>query len=104
MGIGNEAAAHDGYDERERRIMGRYVIWQPEAGQDEAHGIKISARDARTAVEEWADRDDFASNEYHIVGGQPATVTVRDVDAGTAVEWIVSGESVRRYTAQLRHG
>ena len=82
--------------------MGRYVVWQPGAGQTEADGEKVSARDARTAVEEWAYHNDYASNEFHIVGGQPATVMVRDLDAGKAFEWIVSGESVRRYTAQLR--
>jgi hypothetical protein len=82
--------------------MGRYVVWKPEAGQTEADGVKVSARDARTAAEEWADADDYKSNEFHIVGGQPATVMVRDIDSGKAFEWIVSGETVRHYTAKLR--
>ena len=83
--------------------MGRYIVWQPAAGQSEADGTKITARDARTAAEEWADHDDYKSNEFHIVGGQPATVMVRDLDSNVRpLEWIVSGESVRHYKAQLR--
>lgn len=82
--------------------MGRYVVWQPEAGQAEADGVKVSAGNTKAAAEEWADHDDYRSNEFHIVGGQPATVMVRDLDSGKAHEWIVSGESVRHYTARLR--
>ena len=82
--------------------MGRYVVWQPEGGQTEADGTKVSARSTQVAAEEWASNDDWNSNEFAIVGGQPATVMVRDLDSGKAFEWIVSGESVRRYMAQLR--
>lgn len=82
--------------------MGRYIVWQPEAGQTEADGAKVSAHSPQAAAEEWADHDDFASTEFRIVGGQSATVMVRDIDSGQAHEWIVSGESLRQYTARLR--
>ena len=82
--------------------MGRYVVWQPASGQTEDDGTKVSASNTKTAVEEWAAHDDWNSNEFHIVGGQPATVMVRDLDSGKAFEWIVSGESVRHYSAQPR--
>ena len=82
--------------------MGHYVIWQPGAGQTEADGTKCSARSANEAAEEWAWNDDINSNEFHIVGGQPAIVTVRFLDTGEAFEFVVSGESRREYTARLR--
>ena len=82
--------------------MGRFVVWQPMNGQTEADGVSVTAFDARTAVEEWAEHDDSKSNEFHIVGGQPATVLVRDLDGGEPGEWIVSGEALRRYTAKRR--
>lgn len=82
--------------------MGRYRVWQPDAGQSESDGVSVTARDAKTAVEEWADHDDYKSLEFHIVGGQPANVMVKDIDRGKINEWIVSGESVRVYTAKLR--
>jgi len=44
--------------------MGRFVVWQPNAGQKEPDGAKVSARDARAAVEEWAAHDDRSSNEF----------------------------------------
>jgi hypothetical protein len=82
--------------------MGRYIVWHPEIGQTEADGARVSARDQKTAAEEWAEHEDYASNEFHIVGGQPATVMVRDLDSGKTHEWIVQGETRREYTARLR--
>lgn len=79
--------------------MGRYIVWQPGAGQTEDDGMRVTARDAKQAVEEWADADDYRSNEFHIVGGQPASVIVHDLDSGTRGTWTVSGESRRVYTA-----
>ena len=64
--------------------------------------MKCSARSANEAAEEWACHDDFKSNEFHIVGGRPAIVTVRFIDTGEAFEFVVSGESRREYTARLR--
>jgi hypothetical protein len=84
------------------RIMTmRYIIWNPSAGKTENDGVKITARSAQIAVEKWADYNDFNSNEYHIINGHPATVMVRDLDSSKALEWIVSGESIRKYTARL---
>ncbi len=79
----------------------KYVVWQPDAGQTEADGDGVSATDPKKAAEAWADHDD-SSNEFRIVGGQPATVKVKDLSSGATREWIVHGESRREYTARLR--
>lgn len=82
--------------------MGRFVVWQPENGQDEEDGKKISASSAEEAVKEWAEWDDAHSADYHIVGSQPATVKLRDLDAGTVTEWFAFGESMPIYLAMLK--
>ena len=78
----------------------RFVIWRPENGQDEDDGEVVCAYDAEEAVERWAQLDDVNSADYHIVGGQPATVMARDPSTGAATEWIVSGEPVPHYSAR----
>lgn len=79
-----------------------YVVWEPTNGQTIVDGRRFTADGPQRAAEQWADWSDYASNEYHIVNGQPATVMVRDVNGGPTREMIVSGESVRRYAAKLR--
>lgn len=79
--------------------MPSYLVWQPEAGQTDTNGMRVRAHEAGAAAEMWADADDYASAEYHIVQGHPAAVMVRDVKTGETTEWVVVGESVRRYTA-----
>ena len=82
--------------------MDSYLVWQPEAGQTEEDAREVLALAAQFAAEAWAKTDDHVGNEYTIVGGQPATVMVRDLRGGEATEWIVSGELVRRYTANAK--
>lgn len=82
--------------------MGRFVIWNPENGQAEEDGTKISALSSEAAVREWAEWDDARSADYLIVGGQPATVKLRDLNSNTVTDWIVSGESVPHYRARLK--
>jgi hypothetical protein len=76
------------------------VVWEPAAGQTIVDGRRFIADGPQQAAEQWADWSDYASNEYHIVGGQPATVMVRDVNGGPAREMIVHGEQLRRYSAK----
>ena len=79
-----------------------YVVWEPANGQTIVDGRRFMADGMQHAAEQWADWSDYYSNEYHIVGGQPATVMVQDVNGGPVREMLVQGESVRRYTAKLR--
>lgn len=79
-----------------------FVVWEPSAGQSVADGRRFEAEGPQHAAEQWADWDDWSGNEFHIVGGQPATVKVQDVNGGPVREMIVQGESIRRYTAKLR--
>lgn len=79
-----------------------YVVWEPAVGQTIVDGRRFAADGPQHAAELWADWSDYASNEYNIVGGQPATVMVRDVNGGPVREMLVQGESIRRYTAKLR--
>ncbi len=78
-----------------------FVVWEPAAGQTIVDGRRFTAADPQHAAEQWADWSDYASNEYHIVGGQPATVMVRDVNGGPVHEMIVQGEQLRCYSAKL---
>ena len=79
-----------------------YVVWEPSNGQTFLDGRRFAADSPQHAAEQWADWNDYASNEYHIVGGQPSTVMVSDANGKPLRELIVSGESIRRYTAKLR--
>ena len=42
-------------------MMGRFHVWEPDAGQVERDGARISAHSAGDAVEEWAVNDDHTS-------------------------------------------
>ena len=78
-----------------------YVVWEPASGQMMADGRRFTADGPQHAAELWADWSDYASNEYRIVGGQPATVMVQDVSGGPVCEMLVHGEQIRQYTAKL---
>ena len=85
--------------------MGRYLVWEPSCGQTEEDAKKISASDPECAVRKWAEWSDSASSDYHIVGGQPTTVMVRDLDSPKALlEYEVSGESRPVYYARAASG
>ena len=78
--------------------MSRYRVWQD--GDDEKWGSVIDTLDAEMAAEEWAERDDSDSAEYHIVGGRDITVNVRDLETDEVTRYTVSGEAVPQYTAR----
>ena len=82
--------------------MNRYLVWQSENGETVEDAVVVMAADEQSAAEQWADEDDFESNEYTIASGVPATIMIRDPMASEATEWIVSGELVRRYTARAK--
>ena len=75
------------------------MVWEPAAGGLEDSADEVNADDAGTAARNWADADDFESAEYSIVSGIPVTLMVRDLDTGDLTEWVVSGKTVRVYTA-----
>jgi len=79
--------------------MGRYLVWEPAAGGIEESANETNAPDARTAASDWADNEDYESDDFTIASGIPATVVVRDLDTGKLTEWIVHGKAVRDYTA-----
>lgn len=64
----------------------------------------IVAHDAEQAAERYAERDDWDSAEYSVVGGSPMTVQVIAPD-GTITRWLVTGETVAVYSArEVRSG
>ena len=77
-----------------------YVVWRPENGQTKEDGKWFPALSPRMAVEKWASWYDAWGADYMIVGGSDATVMVAD-KTGREFSYIVSGESVPSYRAQL---
>jgi hypothetical protein len=77
----------------------RYVVWCLDDEETENDARTIEAYDAETAAETWAERDDYQSAEYRIVGGTDVTVCVKD-EEGTVLRFRLSGESVPSYTAR----
>lgn len=59
----------------------------------------VHAYGLASAVEAWADLDDYRTNEYAIVKGDPATVLVRVKGEQSAKRFIVQGEQARIYSA-----
>ena len=83
-------------------VQRNFVVWEPSSGQSISDGQCFTADGPQHAAEQWADWSDYANNEYRIVGGQPSTVMVSEANGKPPRELIVSGESIRRYTAKLR--
>ena len=78
-----------------------YWLWRPEYSEKEEDGREVKGYSPHDAAQRWAERDDIRSADYTIVGGNPATVMVRDSD-GTTIELIVSGETISVYAARLK--
>lgn len=75
------------------------VVWCPDYDECEHDAKQMSSADPATAAEEWAEREDWMSAEYQIVGGQDAPIVyVRSPD-GTVTRFRVTGESVPVYQA-----
>lgn len=85
--------------------MNTYIVWRPENGQTEDDGQPFRAMDAAAAVREWAEWDDRTSADYHIVGGTPAEVMVREVGSQDAPRtYIASGEAEPVYYVLEKQG
>jgi hypothetical protein len=84
------------------RNMRRYRVWCPDRGQTRDVAMVTTAYDEALAAEHWAERDDWNSAEYSIVGGRETpTVHVCEDKPGAPVKiYKVEGESVPSYTAR----
>jgi hypothetical protein len=77
-----------------------YIVWCPDLDETKEEGRAFTADCPATACEKWAERHDWESAEYAIVGGQAARAMV--VSKGSdmpPLHYIVSGEATPRYTA-----
>lgn len=75
-----------------------WIVFDPDC-LEEQETKRYYAHSPGAAVELWAKQDD-ARGDYEIVQGYIATVTVIAND-GERARWLVSGESVPEYSAQL---
>lgn len=78
----------------------KFIVWCPEDGETEEDGRPIKAFDFDMAAKEWAEIDDSHCADYRIVGGMDVTVTVKDIESGSIVSFLVSGETVAMYRAR----
>lgn len=86
--------------------MREFKVWCPEYDDDESVSVLIEAADAAHAAEIWADKWDFESCEFAIVGGKSSpllkvrahTVKVRERDS-PAQDYRVEGRVLRAYSA-----
>lgn len=78
--------------------MKEYTVWNPDQGETKEDGRVIQARDAIKACELWAERDDYESAEYSIVGGEDVILMVEMGD-GSIRSAHVTGEAVPTYYA-----
>ena len=76
-----------------------FLVWCPARGSDVDDARVQMAYGSEQAACLWAERDDAASADYTIVGGNPASVIVRDPD-GVDHAITVSGESQPYYSAR----
>lgn len=67
--------------------------------EDNESGHVIEAVDHETAAEQWAEWEDRHSADYWIVGGEVATVCVKDHHDGSERKYRVSGRGEPVYTA-----
>ena len=81
--------------------MGRYIVWRPEDGEPDGTTV-VLAVDAAEAATAWAHITD-SLGDYSIVGGNDASVLVRDLDEPTEpTSWTVTGYMAREYAARPR--
>ena len=80
-----------------------WVVWSPENDESVDDGsMKVRARDAESAAELWAEREDRESAEYSIVGGKSTPtvcVVLASEPSAEPTRWFVEGESVPSYSA-----
>lgn len=79
--------------------MATYIVWCPELGSTPEDGKTIKASEAEEAATIWARREDAESADYWIVGGDGATVMVRD-EHGQDKTIRVRGEPIINYYAR----
>ena len=75
-----------------------FRVWCPEQ-DEESDARSVSALDAESAAERWADENDH-NMDYAILRGSPCEVSVRAPD-GTLTRYEMTGESVPQYRAAL---
>lgn len=78
--------------------MKTFRVWRPEWSNTEDDGRNIPGWDAKNAAERYADMIDTEGADYLIVGGQEATICVRDGDRVRT--FVVTGETVAHYSAR----
>lgn len=79
--------------------MGKFLVWCHDHGSGPEDGKVMEAYDARSAAERWAEWEDAHSADYWIVGGETASVTVRDMSDGTETNFRINGEQTAVYSA-----
>lgn len=77
--------------------MSCFIVWQPDLGQTEDDGKKITAYDAGAAAREWAERNDSDSADYSIASGTAAILAVFDCDTKVIHGFTVWSESRPAY-------
>jgi hypothetical protein len=77
-----------------------WFCWSPDLGSDITDARRVKARYAGDAACLWARREDCASADYWIVGGDGATVYVAEDEAGAGMlSFRVTGEQSIDYRA-----
>jgi len=77
-----------------------FKVWCPARGERIEDAEDVATFSHSQAAENWADRIDFTSAEFRIVGGSPCIVHVALSDGSDVRRFKVSGEAVREYRAK----
>lgn len=79
----------------------RWLVWEPDADERPEDGHVVVAIDAEDAAEDFAEWSDI-DGDYTIISGHVPTLHVRLADdpAAPVEVFVVSGESVPRYSAR----
>ena len=76
--------------------MEKYLVWCPEFGSGPDDGREIMAHDHEDAACIWARSEDADGADYWIVGGDGASIVVRD-PGGDEKALRVTGETIIQY-------
>ncbi len=81
--------------------MKTFLVWCPDLGSTKEDSRGIEALDEELAVLEWAEREDFSSAEYEIVGrAEREVIVVEDRDGAEEFRFSVTGRPVPQYYAR----
>jgi len=84
------------------RCPPRWMVWEPQQGEEREDAGIYHAADAESAAEKWADETDNCG-DYTILQGEAARVLVAKESDGPLVDPVeieVTGESVAQYMAK----